>query len=378
MVSIVVGISLVAAFLITLAIITSPPSPPATAPTITTPEQTSQTMPHRSWYGNSIAFVVVIIVLIAIATRVYHENRDEENKWGAIIRNNAAMTFLGLIVLNAIAYILHYDGWRKFFDTGNLFWITNIGIILFVYLIFEKSTAAKIVAVVLALFILGAVFGTKEKAGSILSHTQMTANLPQGVPVEIAKRVVCECESNCQQFESDGKTPFKNRGIPEKGVKPSSAFGKYQFLEVHRKLANNLKPPLDLNTEDGQEKYFEHLYAKEGFGHWAHDEQFGGGRACWGPKLVALGYSNQQNIPVNKTVEAPVDKWSEEVNNPKRAKVTWGRLDRSKGGTCEVMLNRDPNKVFPITAQTNMGPVVIQFKCSEKGAQIEVLEVPKT
>ena len=74
-------------------------------------------------------------------------------------------------------------------------------------------------------------------------------------------------------------------------------------------------------------------------------------------------------------VKAPVGEWSEEVKNPQRAKVTWGRLDRTKGGICEVMLNKDHQKVFPITAQTHIGPVIMQFKCSEEGAEIEVLRI---
>lgn len=208
------------------------------------------------------------------------------------------------------------------------------------------------------------------------------------IPVDVAKRVVCECESNCQQFETDkdgnpilddkgNKVPLKNKGIPEKGIPPSGAFGKYQFLEVHRGPA--LKLGFDLNTEEGQEKYFEHVYGKDGFKPWDHDNQYGGGSACWGPKLAALGYSgNDQISGFTKVVVAPTDKWSEEVGNPQRIKVTWGRLDWSKGGSCEVMLNRDPNKTFPISAQTHIGPTVMQFKCTEEGAEVEVRGIPNT
>lgn len=131
------------------------------------------------------------------------------------------------------------------------------------------------------------------------------------IPVDVAKRVVCECESNCQQFESDGKTPLKNKGIPGT-VPPSSAFGKYQFLEVHREPA--LKLGFDLNTEDGQERYFEYLYGKEGFGPWDHDNQHGGGSACWGPKLAALGYDGGPQPVEILTVKAPVEGPSAPVN----------------------------------------------------------------
>src|SRR3989344_1202759 len=38
-------------------------------------------------------------------------------------------------------------------------------------------------------------------------------------------------------------------------------------------------------------------------------------------------------------VDVPTDKWSEEVKNPELRKVGWGRLDRTKGGTCNAMLD---------------------------------------
>lgn len=76
------------------------------------------------------------------------------------------------------------------------------------------------------------------------------------------------------------------------------------------------------------------------------------------------------------TVDAPVDRWSDEIKNPLQGKVRWGRIDPTKGGECAVMLNRDAKKVFPIKSQTHIGPTVLQFKCSEVGAQIEVFVAP--
>lgn len=206
-----------------------------------------------------------------------------------------------------------------------------------------------------------------------------------GVPVEVAKRVVCECESGCQQFEPGTMIPYKNRGIPKENIPPSGAFGKYQFKEFHRQIALDLKPSLDLNTEEGQEKYFEYLYGKEGFGPWDHDQKYGGGSACWGPKLLALGYGQSGKGEQTQTqlaiLDVPTDRWSDGVPNPSMKKICWGRLDLTKGGECQIMMDKDLRKVYPVGIggfKGSMIPRVVQFKCSESGAQMEVRGVPNT
>jgi hypothetical protein len=73
------------------------------------------------------------------------------------------------------------------------------------------------------------------------------------------------------------------------------------------------------------------------------------------------------------TVDVPTDKWSGEVNTTGHRKVCWGRIDTTKGGVCEVMLDKDPKMVFPIKTPTyHAGLKILQFRCSETGARVEV------
>lgn len=207
------------------------------------------------------------------------------------------------------------------------------------------------------------------------------------VPLEVAKRVVCECETNCQQFEKnkdgnfvlDGegkKIPTRNKGIPSKGIKPSDAFGKYQFREMHRKLALDLG--FDLNTEEGQDRYFEYLYAKEDFGPWDHDEQFGGGRACWGPKLVALGYNPDgkgSGVPSPRIEEVAAEpgEWSQPVKNDRRfEKVRW-YPNKQEG--CEIRADEDDTKVFRCDQVLDLNVVPKTFSFRHKGKEPMTVEV---
>ena len=322
---IVLVFSLIAAFFITSAIMISLSTPETPSP----PESQLSILPttvitQGSTFGEIFAFAIVIIILIIVAWWVYHEHGGN---WSDIVKNNAILTFLGLIVLNAIAYILHYESWRIFYDTGRLFWMTNIGVILFVYLIFEKSKAAKVVATALALLILTAlvqkttIFRHKNDSMSILSQTP-TTNLSD-VPAELALREICMCESGCQQFEPGTNIPLQNKGIPGK-VKQSGAFGKYQFLESHRKPARD--KGFDLNTEAGQDGYARYRYERFGTKDWEFDQQYGGGLACWGPKLANL---KVEQGAYSLVVNAPAAPLRQEVTVPLGFDVTWGESEDS-------------------------------------------------
>lgn len=357
----------------------------------------------------SIPLIISVIVLVSyIIFKASSDNKNNNDKpkedkpgpsrW-KIFREKLWLAFthpaffiaVGITVLNWLTWALSSSFWHALWANQGRFWAINIGLWICLVLLLVKGEDGKnihpiarrmskaIGIMLIAIMILAAYdclsirsrFG--NTGGYVTSKNQVPITISD-VPLEVARRVICECETGCQQFEPGTKIPFRNKGIPSKGVKPSSAFGKYQFLESHREPADKLG--FKLNTEEGQDKYFEYLYGKEGFGPWNHDEQYGGGPACWGPKLVALGYgkAGEVSLPVQLAlVDVPKGEWSKEVQNPRRAKVTWGRPDRDKGGNCLVMFDRDPQKVVLISAQTHYGPKILQFRCSEEGAKMEVL-----
>ncbi|MEK7669137.1 MAG: hypothetical protein AAB350_00900 [Patescibacteria group bacterium] len=344
-----------------------------------------------------------LLVIVGAALLVYRALRPKvEEKSKEKAQNSEEKTVLywakhpialigyGLIIFNLISWQMIPWWWNIITYSVLGFLIFNLGFWSVLYLRTIKvkdalgkdtkedhPTASKIASILATMLILGLVttaWQSHQKSTTTttsLGKSSDTASY-SNIPVDVAKRVVCECESGCQQFETDGKTPYKNRGIPKEKVPPSTAFGKYQFLEVHREPAKKLG--YDLNTEEGQEKYFEYLYGKEGFGPWDHDQKYGGGSACWGPKLLTLGYGDRgkkTNVLLG-AVDAPVGGWSTEVKTP-QPDVVWGRIDTKKGGKCEVMRNRDQQKVTLITEETkDPGLKVLQFKCSEEGARIEV------
>ena len=110
-----------------------------------------------------------------------------------------------------------------------------------------------------------------------------------------------------------------DKGIPQKNIPPSSAFGKYQFMEMHREPAKKLAlefPTInyDLDTEEGQDNYARYRYSKTGTRDWEFDEQYGGGKTCWEPKLRAYTWGGGEVVAI--TVRAPVDGWSDEIPTP--------------------------------------------------------------
>jgi len=363
----------------------------------TTDTQTEKT---PSTFGWAFSFLVLVGILITIIVMTYRDKRGTGASvpWGDILSQPVFIAVLGVVILNALASLFIYPTWRWFWDHQTLFWGTNIALVIFVHFTTKKEPYAKFVSGGIGLLILMGfattlyrehidVWWTKKTQKNTQTKS-LASSLTYRVPVEVAKKVICECESGCRQFEVDkdgkfitdtngNKIPYKNRGIPQKNIPPSSAFGKYQFLEVHREPAKKLD--WDLNTEEGQEQYFEYLYGKEGFGPWDFDEEYGGGRACWGPKLAALGYGAQESPELLGVVDVPSSEWSDVVVNTYLSKIGWGRLDTSKGGVCEVMMDGDSQKVFDIKGNhPEITPRSVQFKCTEKGAIVRVRRVPNT
>lgn len=193
------------------------------------------------------------------------------------------------------------------------------------------------------------------------------------IPAEIALPIICGCESSgipgkIQHFAEDGKTPLPNK-------QGSTAIGGCQIkTDVHEERAK--KMGFDIRTPEGNFGYAKVLYNESDppTKHW-EGKPGDTTRHCWEPKLVALGYTQGIKFPIRLGMveEVPVSNWSEEIDTTGHKKVCWGRIDLTKGGVCEVMLDKDPKMVFPIKSSTGrIGLRTLQFKCSESGAKVEV------
>lgn len=350
-----------------------------------------------------LAGVIILLAVLGILAISAYNSCEAGKKWyqQKFWWHPIAITAYALIASHLLIFFLLPGLWNLLWSDRIFIWSLNIGLLVYVALKSKNGEdkkplpatqkAALVFGVILVIGLLAQMarnpywkgldwgWGTGTGSGGFNKPNRtQTGNSYKNVPVEIAKKVVCECESGCKQFETDkdgkilvgadGKQiPLKNKGIPEKGIKPSSAFGKYQFIEAHREPAK--KQGFDLNTEEGQEKYFEYLYAKEGLIPWDHDKEYGGGSACWEPKLAAEGYGGVRLPMLLASFDVPTDKWSKEVTNPfiDNSKVCWSREDRTKGGTCEVMFDKDPKKIFSITGSHMelAPPMTLQFKCTE-------------
>ncbi len=290
------------------------------------------------WFSvkGAVAVIVALVVgfVITLIIGYYKKNRAGFSFWDSKVPI-VILIGLGIAILNWLLWTLAPATWEFVWNDQKRFWSINMGVFTAICLLLvpKKDKDGKRVdgvnpianglsVVIMCLSILVVLSMTwKANWGNRESKLSSAVQaMPTTVPLEVARRVVCECESGCRQFEDDGKTPFMNRGIPDKGVPPSTAFGKYQFLESHRKKAEGLG--FDLNTEKGQDEYFDYLYAKEGFGPWLHDEEYGGGIVCLAPKLADYGFQGGKKRVL--TVEAPVGKWGElKKLDPKLGKASF-------------------------------------------------------
>lgn len=352
--------------------------------------------------GLETQHVIYLVVLLLISSLLFNEKIRGQAY--TISKHPAFFIAIGIAIINWLIWALDGDFWMSIWKTQAKFWAINIASLAAVWLLFIKDeskktnpvalTFSKIIGGIVGLILVTCIWNFMTSGGDLripfFGNKTSVENLSRGVstvPLEVAKRVVCECETNCQQFEKnkdgnfvlDGegkKIPTRNKGIPSKGIPPSDAFGKYQFREMHRKPAFDLG--FDLNTEEGQDRYFEYLYAKEDFGPWDHDEQFGGGRACWGPKLVALGYNPDgkgSGVPSPRIEEVVAEngEWSPVVNNDRRfEKVRWYP---NKKEDCEIRADEDDTKVFGCDQVLDLNAVPKTFSFRHKGKEPMTVEV---
>lgn len=270
---------------------------------------------------------VAILILGIIAWMIVLTSRGSSGRASTWLHIGKVLAIgAGLVFVNFIVWGLFPNLWRSFWNNQPVFWAINLALWATVALGFIKrqyplaGTGSKVLGTLAGLgivfYLCAFWYGLAQKASA-----STVARAPSGsslsapgseLPIDVVLQPICECESGCQQFEPDGKTPLKNKGIPEKGVIPSDAFGKYQFRESHRAPAKALG--YDLNTEEGQDSYARYRYQVNGTKDWEFDDQYGGGRVCWGPKLVALGTTREFEIVV--PVPAASDKWSRVVEIP--------------------------------------------------------------
>ena len=260
----------------------------------------------------------IIVILVVLAVLAKNQNLLGKLKGGSDklgLSDPRILIALGLVVFNLISWAMIPWWWDVLTYTWYSFVVFNVGFWVVLYLRTVKTkdaagkdtkedhpTASKLASIIAVVLVVGLVttaykvFSGKPSSSSIISRTPAGTNLSHSAPMEIAKLVICGCESNCQQFDPSTKTPLKNK------ERVSTAFGKYQFLESHREPARKLG--FDLNTEEGQDGYFEHLYAESSTKHWEADSR---SVACWEPKLRAYTWGGEA---VSLVVRAPINEWS--------------------------------------------------------------------
>lgn len=195
---------------------------------------------------------------------------------------------------------------------------------------------------------------------------------------EIILREIAKCESGGKQFTDDVVTRNMNETPADQS---DDDIGEWQINLKHQAA---IIKELEANIFEREDNYrvAKEILRRQGTGPWNKS------RACWASKLTALGISpdgkgsiDQAKLPIELgTVEVPQNDWSKEVPTPNipGTLVSWGRLDTSVGGDCQIMFDRDPKKVFPIAGNfTRFSHKVVQFYCPEPSAQVKVELIPQ-
>ena len=185
-----------------------------------------------------------------------------------------------------------YTEWR---NSGHFWWMIVTAVVLSWLTTHTNNVVARTAKKGLLLLMIIAVgIGAYSKLkGSVTklfssNPAPIQSSSTRDLPADVVLPIIAECESGGKQFEDDGKTPLKNK-------QGSSAIGKYQILAtLHEERAKKLGH--DIRTEEGNEAYARLLFAESHTTHWEADPS---SRACWEPKLVALGY--QQATPLSPT-----------------------------------------------------------------------------
>ena len=207
----------------------------------------------------------------------------------------------------------------------------------------------------------------QEFARGGLSKEAYEAKMEMEAPLrrEVILRAICMAESNCQQFNNDGSVKHGEIDPDDTGM-----------FQINKRVHADLiaETGLDPEKEADNIRLANIIYGRDGAAAW------NASRDRWEKELKRLSPRLAKPF-VLAILDVPTDEWSEEAYNPliDETNITWGLLDRSKGGKCLVMHDRDLARVFPTTEYHDvMSPGVVQFKCTEPSAQMKVRIVPKT
>lgn len=301
-------------------------------------------------------------------------------KTGPDFSDPKATIAFGLAVFNLILWGM--VPW--FWDVLTYQWyvpiLFNLGLGAFLYL--RKADGKTLASLVGGALVLGLLtnayfeykLGSKIEAGSnnakqmfqpVASNPRNGILGPPSMDEELLE--IAYCESNNQHFDSDGK-------LVRYTTDKEDSVGRYQINigdpSIKKLMDDN---GLDPTKEGDNRKAAELLYRLYKRAPWKGSEY------CWSTKLLAKGYGRAtMSLPKQiALVEPEAGKWSAPVYSPliEGTELRWGRLDKSKGSGCEVMLMFEgkPSVVIPIVSETpKLVPERIQFKCPDEGVQIRV------
>lgn len=321
----------------------------------------------------TIALVIVVAVVMA-------KNPALVNKLKGTGESASPLLYIGigLVVINLAIYSLVPIIWTIMTSNKTSLFVFNLafGAILYLNTLKGKDkdgketketdpTARKIAGVLSVLVVLGFItLGWQyfQRNGLTGKQYEEKAVMYEPVRKEQVLHAICMAESNCQHFEADGKTV--KRGV----IDPDDT----GIFQINKRIHADLIKETGLNPEVEADniKLADILYSRRGTSPWNKS------REVWQKLLRKTRLIKPFILGI---VEVPTDKWSDEVYNPLLfgTNLAWGRLDRTKGKECQVMLDRDPDKVFPLGENhPELSPSVIQFRCAEPSAQIRVRVVP--
>jgi len=98
--------------------------------------------------GYLFAFVILFVTLVTVGIA------SKGSGFGDTLKQPAYAAFIGIVVLNALAFIFAHTSWCWFWDHQILFWGSNMSFILFAFFISRPEKHFKLLSYVIAGFII--------------------------------------------------------------------------------------------------------------------------------------------------------------------------------------------------------------------------------